>query len=71
MTTEEAINGLKHTADDHPCCRVFLDAVIERLTELDGELRNIADAKPGEWGSEKGMFRSWAQNRARFTLRGK
>jgi hypothetical protein len=68
MTTSECVNGLKHTADDHPCCKVFLDAVIERLTELDDELRNIANAKPQKWGTEKNQFREWAQSRARYTL---
>jgi hypothetical protein len=31
MTTEEIINGLKHTRNDHPCCDPFLSEAIRHL----------------------------------------
>lgn len=35
MTKADAINGLKHMADDHPCCREFIDAVILMLSQTE------------------------------------
>lgn len=40
MTIEESINALKHIADDHKCCAVTLDAVINVVEGL--HLSNIA-----------------------------
>jgi hypothetical protein len=37
MTTDDIINGLKHTADDHPCCRGTIDATIAEIESLDRE----------------------------------
>jgi hypothetical protein len=37
MTTDELINGLKHMADDHPCCRLAIAVTIDRLSELERE----------------------------------
>jgi hypothetical protein len=34
MTTEDLINGLKHTADDHPCCRETMECTIKELELL-------------------------------------
>jgi len=38
-TTEELINGMKHTADDHTCCRGTIDMAIEKIQRLERELR--------------------------------
>jgi len=40
MTTADIINGLKHTADDHPCCRATMEEAISKLELLkkSGEL---------------------------------
>ena len=35
MTNEELINGLKHIADDHPCCADTILEAAERLKTLD------------------------------------
>ena len=34
MTTDDIINGLKHTADDHPCCRETMEATVKELEHL-------------------------------------
>jgi hypothetical protein len=31
MTTDELINGLKHMADDHPCCRETITVAIAKI----------------------------------------
>ena len=46
------------------------NAAVARADRLEAELRNIADAKPGEWEPDmRDQFREWAQNRARQALR--
>jgi len=35
MNTSDIINGLKHTADDHPCCGETIGAAISKLKELE------------------------------------
>jgi hypothetical protein len=37
LSLEDAINGLKHLADDHPCCRVFVEALITTLQKYEGK----------------------------------
>lgn len=34
FTVDDAVNGLKHLADDHPCCREFAYATAHKLEEL-------------------------------------
>jgi hypothetical protein len=38
------------------------------ISRLRSELRNIATAKPREWGEMSDQFQPWAQNRARAAL---
>ena len=38
------------------------------ISRLRSELRNIATAKPSEWGEMSDQFQPWAQNRARAAL---
>ena len=45
---------------------VALAAERERREAAEAELRNIANAKPSEWGEDvRDQFRPWAQSRAR------
>lgn len=50
MTKLEAINGLKHVGDDHPCCQPFMLAVIallERMQEpIDPEIVSTNTSNP-------------------------
>jgi hypothetical protein len=43
MTTEDLINGLKHTADDHPCCRETIEATIQKIEELENTPKSIRE----------------------------
>jgi hypothetical protein len=61
MTTDDMINGLKHTADDHPCCRGTIDATIAKIESLDRE-----NARLREWidgldmlAANNGVHREW------------
>jgi hypothetical protein len=38
------------------------------ISRLRSELRNIAKAKPEDWGDMSDQFQPWAQNRARAAL---
>lgn len=42
MTINDLINGLKHAADDHPCCRETIEAAITKLRDLDESLGAIS-----------------------------
>ena len=42
MTTDELINGLKHMADDHPCCQLAIAVTIDQLAELEGRVCELA-----------------------------
>jgi len=41
-----------------------LNRLQNRVKNLESELRNIANAKPSEWGNMSDMFQPWAQTRA-------
>lgn len=43
-SVDELINGLKHMADDHDCCRPTIKLVIKRLEHQDVYLRSAAAA---------------------------
>lgn len=34
FSVDDAINGLKHMADDHKCCKPFIVATISKLEQL-------------------------------------
>jgi len=40
MTTADIINGLKHTADDHPCCRATMEEAISKLELLKNQVNS-------------------------------
>jgi DNA-directed RNA polymerase subunit RPC12/RpoP len=44
MTTEDLINGLKHTADDHPCCRGTMEAATATIKGLERENARLTHA---------------------------
>lgn len=43
FTVSDAINGLKHLADDHECCRTFVEASIKVITERVRMADRLAD----------------------------
>jgi hypothetical protein len=44
MTTEDLTNGLRHTADDHPCCRGTIAAAIAEIESLERENASLREA---------------------------
>lgn len=61
FTVDDAINGLKHLADDHECCRPFVVATIAKLEQLQDAVRIalwIRDklAEKERWGHD---FEEW------------
>ena len=35
LTVDDAVNGLKHMADDHKCCAIFIGEVIKRMQNME------------------------------------
>jgi len=42
INTEELINGMKHMADDHPCCAQTIKTAIGRIGELENAIKVIS-----------------------------
>lgn len=45
ITAEDAVNTLMHIADDHPCCRVAIAAIIEWV-EAEHSRHNVQSVPP-------------------------
>jgi len=46
MNTEDIINGLKHMADDHECCREVLEEAIKLIEHMAGIKSDDTEAIP-------------------------
>lgn len=55
MSDTELVNGLRHMADDHPCCEATILHAIDKLQQLERENAALrADKKRLDWlGSQK------------------
>ena len=42
ISTDDLINGMKHMADDHPCCSQAIKAAIDRIEELENAMKVIS-----------------------------
>jgi len=51
MSIDDCRNRLLHIADDHPCCKTSLLAVLSTLLELEAALKKIAARHPGYGGT--------------------
>ena len=49
VTTDDLLNGLKHMANDHPCCAGTIALAVDRLSAMQCallEISKVAEATP-------------------------